>query len=197
MSLRPTVARLCALLSFVLVLGATPAPKPPHRPPARPHRPPPPLRLTSQDFVALQTLDTSFTYNQDGCDGSNQVPQLAWTGIPPKTRSFAIILTDADAYPSTFYHWLRVDIPRSITHLPPDDDDDYVGLDARNSYGNAEYDGPCPPRHEAPHRYVFTLYALSVPKLPHITDKSTVLAVMHAMRGRILASTELAGRYGR
>lgn len=57
------------------------------------------------------------------------------------------------------------------------------------------YDGPCPPwNDERPHRYVFTLYALDIPRLSveGAFDKHAVLA---AMRGHILAEASITGLY--
>ncbi len=57
------------------------------------------------------------------------------------------------------------------------------------------YDGPCPPwNDERPHRYVFTLYALDIPRLPveGIFDKNDAIA---AMRGHILAEASITGLY--
>lgn len=57
------------------------------------------------------------------------------------------------------------------------------------------YDGPCPPwNDERPHRYVFTLYALDIPRLPveGVFDKNAALA---AMRGHVLAESSITGLY--
>jgi phosphatidylethanolamine-binding protein (PEBP) family uncharacterized protein len=40
---------------------------------------------------------------------------------------------------------------------------DFQDTGATGSNGN--YGGPCPPQGDAPHRYVFTIYALSVDKI--------------------------------
>jgi len=57
------------------------------------------------------------------------------------------------------------------------------------------YDGPCPPWNDAlRHRYVFTVYALDVERLP-ADGKLTGQQVRDAMRGRILAEASLTGVY--
>jgi phosphatidylethanolamine-binding protein (PEBP) family uncharacterized protein len=38
-------------------------------------------------------------------------------------------------------------------------------LDTGVTGGNGNYGGPCPPQGDPPHRYIFTLYALSVDRL--------------------------------
>jgi Raf kinase inhibitor-like YbhB/YbcL family protein len=169
------------LLTFVLLLGAGP-----------------PFALSSEDFGNDQNLQTVFSYDKNGCTGENKMPKLTWSGAPAKTRSFAIVVADPDAYPSTFYHWVRVNIPASTSGLPPADDSvKDVGLDTRNSFGSNGYAGPCPPKREAPHHYVFIVYALGVDKLAKIGPNSKPDAVLNAMRGHVLGQAELTGRYGR
>jgi Raf kinase inhibitor-like YbhB/YbcL family protein len=158
----------------------------------------PQFALTSDDFTDQQTLATVFSYDKNGCTGENKIPKLTWSGAPAKTRSFALVVSDPDAYPTTFYHWIRVDIPKSVVQLPPADDSvTNLGVDTRNSFGSTGYAGPCPPKREAPHHYVFTLYALAVDRLERIGPNSKPEAVLSAMRGHVLGETELTGRYGR
>lgn len=61
------------------------------------------------------------------------------------------------------------------------------------------YDGPCPPWNDAiVHRYVFTLYALSVPTLAlpaHVQDRFTRADVLAALQGKVLDSASITGRY--
>lgn len=57
------------------------------------------------------------------------------------------------------------------------------------------YDGPCPPwNDERPHRYVFTLYALDIPRLP-LTGTFDKGAAIEAMKGHVLAQASLTGLY--
>jgi len=63
---------------------------------------------------------------------------------------------------------------------------------AGNYFG---YDGPCPPwNDELPHRYVFTLYALDVPRLA-VSGMFKGADVRNAMAGHILAEAKVTGRY--
>jgi Raf kinase inhibitor-like YbhB/YbcL family protein len=60
------------------------------------------------------------------------------------------------------------------------------------------YDGPCPPwNDEVPHRYVFTLYALNLPRLEveGVMTKDSVLVAMRGTPGRILGEASLTGLY--
>ncbi|MBL8569559.1 MAG: YbhB/YbcL family Raf kinase inhibitor-like protein [Phreatobacter sp.] len=72
---------------------------------------------------------------------------------------------------------------------------DWFRNDARMGGQYFGYDGPCPPwNDERPHRYVFTLYALDIDRLPveGAFDKSAALA---AMQGHVLAEASLTGLY--
>ena len=57
------------------------------------------------------------------------------------------------------------------------------------------YDGPCPPwNDEIPHRYVFTVYALDVPRLG-IEGRFGGLEVRKAVEHHVLAQASMTGRY--
>lgn len=57
------------------------------------------------------------------------------------------------------------------------------------------YDGPCPPWNDTRvHRYVFTLYALDIPRVP-VDGHFTGQQVHEAIRDHVLAKADLMGRY--
>ena len=63
---------------------------------------------------------------------------------------------------------------------------------AGNYFG---YDGPCPPwNDELPHRYVFSLYALDVPRLGTVGVFGGA-DVRRAMSGHVLGEASVTGRY--
>jgi len=106
-------------------------------------------------------------------------PALRWQGVPAGTQSFALSVTDPDLpaefnFPRSFAHWLVHDIPGHIRELPEgasgslampagvaELNSDYVTFRIPG-FGRG-YGGPWPPDRQ--HRYVFTLYALKVPKV--------------------------------
>lgn len=119
-----------------------------------------------------------------------------------------------------FFHWVLVDLPPATPaiargefssgvtargkpgpHAPRNARqgiNDYTGWFAGDPdmAGNYHgYDGPCPPWNDAiAHHYVFTLYALDVPRLAvdgHFTGKE----VRQAMAGHILAEASIQGVY--
>ena len=119
-----------------------------------------------------------------------------------------------------FFHWVLIDLPRDTPtigrgefsdgvtargkpgpHAPRgarQGINDYTGWFAGDNdmAGNYfGYDGPCPPwNDELPHRYVFSLYALDVPRLG-IAGVFTGADVRKAMVGHILGEASVAGRY--
>src|SRR5208283_2761063 len=98
------------------------------------------------------------------CKGENMVPNITWRDAPGNTRSFAFILDDPDAPSGLFTHWLVFNIPADEMKLSGVAlGQSKLGggaLQGRNSAGETNYFGPCPPPGKA-HRYRFTLYALN------------------------------------
>ncbi|WP_018633069.1 YbhB/YbcL family Raf kinase inhibitor-like protein [Neomegalonema perideroedes] len=110
-----------------------------------------------------------------GCSGGNVSPEVSWSGAPEGTKSFALVMYDPDAPTiSGFWHWAVLDIPASATGLEQGAGGPESGAlpeGARQGYtdfGPFAYGGPCPPVGHGLHRYQFTLYALSVGKLPDL-----------------------------
>ena len=144
-------------------------------------------------------LDVRHVFNGFGCTGENHSPQISWTGAPEGTQSFVVEVHDPDAPTGVgWFHWVAVDLPASTTSLPFDAS--ATGLPApaiqsRTDFGGTAWGGPCPPP-GAPHRYVFTVYAVDVPSLG--IDASAVPAVVRFMlRGHTLALGRTIATYGR
>lgn len=119
-----------------------------------------------------------------------------------------------------FFHWVLVDLPASVTSIAAGEFAN--GVTPRGKAGPAAahgarqgindyspwfandhdmsgdyfgYDGPCPPwNDELRHRYVFTVFALDVERLP-LEGKFTGQQARDAMRGHILALASLTGVY--
>jgi Raf kinase inhibitor-like YbhB/YbcL family protein len=134
----------------------------------------PVFTLSSPDLTG-NTFATKYILNGFGCTGQNVSPQLVWSNVPVGTKSLHLQVHDPDAPTgSGFWHWAVYDMPPTTTGLaqgagnnlsllPPGA---YGGntdfFDTGATGGNGNYGGPCPPAGDAPHRYNFTLYALSV-----------------------------------
>ena len=119
-----------------------------------------------------------------------------------------------------FFHWVLVDLPRDVSSVAAGEFassvtprgkpgpsaprgarqgiNDYTGWFASDPsmagdyYG---YDGPCPPwNDELPHRYVFTVYALDVERLP-VEGAFRGADVREAIERHVLAQAAITGRY--
>ena len=117
-----------------------------------------------------------------GCDGGNKSPQLARSGAPDGTRSFALTCYDPDAPTgSGFWHWVVVNIPPDVTELPLDAGNPKApklpsgALQTRTDFGQPGYGGPCSPPGHGPHRYIFTVFAVGVDQLPVNADTSAAV----------------------
>jgi len=199
------------------------------------------MRLVCRSFADGARIPPRFAAAVPGpagpVPGPNSSPSLEWSDAPARTRSYALLCRDLDA-PATFadanrrdrvvcwnaarsdfFHWVLVDIPLSVRHLPEGiESDGFVpkgkplgktahGRRGANGCGTrfagdpalaGEYggwDGPWPPfNDERVHRYLLTLYALDVSalELPERFDASATLA---AMEGHVLDRASWAGTY--
>jgi Raf kinase inhibitor-like YbhB/YbcL family protein len=159
--------------------------------------------LASRDFDPGGTLKDAQVYSGFGCSGGNVSPDLRWKNAPAGTKSFAVTVYDPDAPTgSGWWHWLVFDIPATATHLPAGAGDPKKGLapagsvQARNDGGAEGYGGPCPPKGDKPHRYVFTVYALKVEKLGVPATASGAM-VGFSLNSQALAKATVTARYGR
>ena len=151
-------------------------------------------KLTSTAFAAGERIPAQYTG-----DGQSLSPPLSWTAPPADAQELILICDDPDAPSGTFTHWLLYGLSPQATSLPE-------GLPPQptleqpacrqgvSSARRVGYVGPAPPPGK-PHRYQFTLYALSAPSgLPPGASKPQVES---ALADKVLAQTTLEGLYGR
>ena len=127
------------------------------------------LTLSSPTVIEGGIVPNAHVYNGYGYSGENRSPQLLWSGAPAGTKSFAVTVYDPDApHPGGWWHWLAFDIPANVDGLPEDAGSGRGmpagAIQSLTDFQTTGYGGPCPPPGK-PHRYVFTVYALSVAKL--------------------------------
>jgi len=151
------------------------------------------MKLTSSAFREGETIPKQHVYKD-----KNLSPALAWEDVPERTLSFALICDDPDAPAGTWVHWLLFNIPADRRELAEGVPAEKTVLSeakhGKNDWGQLGYGGPWPPPGK-PHRYFFKLYALDAPlNLPHGATKSQVEA---AMKGHVLADTQLMGKFSR
>ena len=153
-----------------------------------------PLTITSTRFEEGEEIPTEYT-----CEGDDVSPPLAWSGQPPDTRSFVLIVEDPDAPDPakplrTWVHWVLYNIPHDADNLPHAVTTDDLPSPAReglNDWKRPGWGGPCPP--VGRHRYFFRLYALDR-FLPDIGDLRAD-EVRSEMEGSLLEEAELIGTY--
>lgn len=159
------------------------------------------FKLYSNDIATNKMINQKFTFNKFGCNGDNISPQLSWVNPPKDTKSFAITIYDPDAPTgSGWWHWMVLNIPKNYSKI----DQNFITKNqfrfknlitqVRNDYGMYKYGGPCPPKTDKPHRYIFTIYALKVDKL--MIDKSTTAA--HAgfmINANMIAKSSFVAKY--
>ena len=154
------------------------------------------LTLVSPAFGHKGPIPTLHT-----CHGKDISVPLSWSGLPPGTKSLALIVDDPDAPDPaapkrTWVHWVLYNLPpaaRGLAEgvkpgdLPPGT------LEGVNDWGRTGYGGPCPPIGR--HRYFHKLYALDT-VLPDL-HRPTKARLEQAMQGHVIGHFELVGTYGK
>jgi Raf kinase inhibitor-like YbhB/YbcL family protein len=160
--------------------------------------------LRSSDIKPGSTIASEFVFNNFGCTGKNVSPALNWSDAPKNTKSFALIVHDPDAQTGVggFTHWIVYNIPASSSSLERGAGTTDGKLlpagatQATTSFGTSGWGGPCPPQSEKPHRYLFTLYALSAEKL-ELPGNASQAFVGFNINGNAIAKTSFTALYGR
>ena len=117
------------------------------------------MQIASPDLKAGAPMPMANVYPR--CGGRNISPALAWNGAPSATKSLVLTIIDLTPPPHQWSHWIVVGLPpratglaRGVRVLPP-------GARAiAGNFGDAAYDGPCPPAGSGVHRYQITIWAL-------------------------------------
>lgn len=162
----------------------------------------PSFEVTSSDIADGERLSSPQVSGMMGAGGEDVSPQLAWSGFPAETKSFAVTCFDPDAPTgSGFWHWAVANIPASVTELPSGAG--AVGgvqlpqgaIALRNDAGMAGYVGAAPPEGHGPHRYAFAVHAVDVEQLEVGADSAPAILgfnlFSHTLaRGLIVATYE-------
>lgn len=161
------------------------------------------MSLVSADFEDGDYLPQDHVLSAQfgfGCEGGNRSPQLSWSDAPEGTESFVVTCFDPDAPTgSGFWHWVVVNIPADVHELPQNaGGPDGIGLpegalQTRTDFGIPGYGGPCPPQGDHPHRYLFTVHAVSG-KLD-VTEDTSAAVIGFMLHFQALDSATLMSLY--
>lgn len=155
----------------------------------------------SSPLKAGTTVPEKYVFNGSGCRGKNISPPLEWKEAPANTKSFAVTVHDPDAPKiGGWWHWAVVNIPAEVTGLPEGASNENKlppdALEIRTDFGDAHYGGPCPPKGDRPHHYVFTVYALKNKEV-HLSPNSTPASIKNNLEHESLAKSSFTVEYGR
>jgi len=146
------------------------------------------MKLTSTAFSEGGMIPKQYAYKD-----KNLSPPLAWSDVPPGTKSFALICDDPDApRKDPWVHWVIFNIPADRRELPEGVKAEKIGAkQGTNDYKEIGYGGPAPP--SGTHRYYFKLYALDT--MLDLKEGATKQELEAAMNGHVLAKAELMGKF--
>jgi Raf kinase inhibitor-like YbhB/YbcL family protein len=164
--------------------------------------------VSAQEFTLKSNdlsgqLTDAQVFSGFGCTGKNISPHLTWIHAPKDTKSFAVTVYDPDAPTgSGWWHWVIFNISANIDELKPDAGNPQMNLAPKGSvqsqtdYGKPGFGGACPPKGDNPHRYIFTVYALSVEKFD--LDPTTPPAMVgFFLNQHAISKASLIAYYGR
>jgi Raf kinase inhibitor-like YbhB/YbcL family protein len=152
------------------------------------------MEMSSTAFGPDAAIPTRYT-----CEGDDVSPPLQWRGVPIGTKSLALIVDDPDAPDPrapkmTWVHWVLANLPADSDGLPEGVASQALPegtVEGLNDWKRTGYGGPCPPIGR--HRYFHKLYALDT--VLSGLKRPTKAQLEAAIRGHVLAQTELVGTY--
>ena len=148
--------------------------------------------MPGKDDSSLRVQSVAFSHGgyiplKYTCEGENVNPPILISDLPGDTKSLALIVEDPDAPRGVYDHWI-------VWNIPPNKaigENSKPGISGKNSFGNEDYGGPCPP--SGSHRYFFKVFALdSDLNIQAGSDKQTL---QEAMKDHVLGLGELMGHY--
>ena len=186
--------KTCASLSLCLLTACATT--------QEPAVPPTAFRLTSPgnpDNAMMQPKNAGNFAKNPNCTGQNVSPPLAWSNVPDKTRSFAIICDDqAGRNGLGVSHAVIYGIPANVTSFAEGE----LGgapsagrfVPGKNVLG-MHWLGPCSPKGNAPQHYVMTLIATTLEpgELPAGLTRPELLKALEG--GKALRAASLVLRF--
>ncbi len=186
------VASACALIASSRAAGAAP------------------IAIDQPDLQGLARLQVSLPGMADGgalatsytFEGRNLSPPISWSEGPPQTRSFVVLMQDADApsdKPGDGVNWSLYAVPPTVLALPrglrnvASPTNPLGAAQGRNSHDSLGYTGPHLAVGERAHHYHLQVFALDRPV--RLRPGAQLPAVLRAMSGHVVARGELVATY--
>lgn len=145
------------------------------------------IQVTSLAFKNNELIPVKYT-----CDGVDVNPPLSISGVPKKTKSLALIVTDPDSHLGDWIHWLVWNISPDVKEIEeysvPQD-----AVEGMTNWEESGYNGPCPSVNT--HRYFFKVVALDIEI--DLDKTADIKQLSKAMENHILAEGKIMGRYKR
>lgn len=161
------------------------------------------FELVSPDIADGQPLTKMQEFQGYGCNGSNRAPALFWKNAPKGTQSFAVTVYDPDAPTgSGWWHWVLFNLPADTQKLaatagqPKGVALPAGAIQSLTDFGLPGFGGACPPSGDKPHRYIFTVHALKVPRL-ELDEKAMPALVGYLINANSLGKASLTATYAR
>jgi len=148
--------------------------------------------VTSSAFRDSQQIPARFACSAYP-GGEGKAPPLRWSFAD--AAAFALVVDDPDAPDGDYVHWVIANIDKNTTELDDSAQLTAAGaVEGRNAAGTVGYTPPCPPKGDRPHRYRFTVYALSgkVPMKQGASLKDSLPEIAH----RVIGRGRLTGNFG-
>lgn len=145
------------------------------------------LKISSPAFEDNGPIPEKYT-----CDGLDVNPPLRITGIPPGTKSLALVVDDPDAQRGMWVHWVVWNIGPKTEEIP-EDGVPKGAVQGINDFEKHDYGGPCP--HSGTHRYFFKLYALDM--VLNFSSDAGKAGLERVMKDSIIATAQVVGLYRR
>jgi Raf kinase inhibitor-like YbhB/YbcL family protein len=169
-----------------------------------------PVAIDRPDLQAAARLQVSLPGVADGgplptnyaFDGRNLSPPISWSDGPPQTRSFVVLMQDADAPSGASgenVNWSLYSIPPTVLVLPrglrnvASPTNPLGASQGRNSHDSLGYTGPHLAVGEPAHHYHLQVFALDRPL--RLRPGAELPAVLKAMSGHVVARGELVATY--
>lgn len=149
------------------------------------------MNFYSPDFNNHSVIPVKFT-----ADGENACPKFVVEGVPANALSLAIVCHDPDATRGVpWIHWLVWNISPN-TEFINDESLPIGSINGITSFGVPEYGGPSPSSGSGPHRYIFTLYALTVGEI-NLKDKTSLEEINASLEPFTISKSSWIGTYER